>query len=152
MGHLSLDVLRSQADSGSTATTSRCGSSRCLARAARDPEVLLIRRRGHRQRASSWKLYTPEFGLRVSRVFRRELRGHRRRLRGLHFQRQNQPASCSRHPRHVFVLPRTASRLPTSGHVGGELTAEARTLMYIPSWCATVFVLTDQAEVVYTVE
>jgi dTDP-4-dehydrorhamnose 3,5-epimerase len=75
-------------------------------------------------------------------------------LRGLHYQRP--PHAQSKLIRvirgaifDVAVDLRPDS--PTSGRwVGVELSAEARTLMYIPSWCAHGFcVLSESAEVLY---
>jgi dTDP-4-dehydrorhamnose 3,5-epimerase len=73
-------------------------------------------------------------------------------LRGLHFQRPPRPQS-----KLVRVISGTIFdvavdlRPDSSGQwVGAELSAESRTLMYIPSWCAHGFcVLSDYAEVVY---
>ena len=75
-------------------------------------------------------------------------------LRGLHFQRS--PHAQSKLVRvvsgaifDVAVDVRPGSK--THGRwVGVELTADARTSMYIPSWCAHGFcVLSERAEVLY---
>ena len=79
----------------------------------------------------------------------RSLRGV---LRGLHFQRPPQAQSklirvISGKIFDVAVDLRPGS---TTGWVGVELSAESRTLMYIPDWCAHGFcVLSEHADVVY---
>jgi dTDP-4-dehydrorhamnose 3,5-epimerase len=73
-------------------------------------------------------------------------------LRGLHFQRPPQAQSklvrvISGKIFDVAVDLRTATR---GAWVGVELSAEDRTLLYIPDWCAHGFcVLSERAEVVY---
>ena len=75
-------------------------------------------------------------------------------LRGLHYQRPPQAQSklvrvISGKIFDVVVDLRRDS--PTSGQwVGAPLSAEERTMIYVPDWCAHGFcVLSDRAEVVY---
>ena len=75
-------------------------------------------------------------------------------LRGLHFQRA--PKAQSKLIRVVSgtiydVAVDLRPHSPRRGQwVGVDLSAEGRTLMYIPEWCAHGFcVLSDHAEVVY---
>jgi len=75
-------------------------------------------------------------------------------LRGLHYQRRPQAQSklvrvISGEIFDVVVDLRRDS--PTSGQwVGAALSAERRTMLYIPDWCAHGFcVMSDRAEVVY---
>lgn len=75
-------------------------------------------------------------------------------LRGLHYQRQ--PRAQSKLVRVVSgkifdVVVDLRRDSPTSGRwVGAPLSAEARTMIYIPDWCAHGFcVMSDRAEVVY---
>jgi dTDP-4-dehydrorhamnose 3,5-epimerase len=75
-------------------------------------------------------------------------------LRGLHYQRPPHAQSKLIRVLHGAIFDVAVDLRPdspTSGRwVGVELSAEARTLMYIPSWCAHGFcVLSDRAEVLY---
>ena len=79
----------------------------------------------------------------------RSLRGV---LRGLHFQ--HPPQAQSKLVRvitgTIFDVAVDLRPESTTRWVGAELSAESRTLMYIPGWCAHGFcVLSDHADVVY---
>ena len=73
-------------------------------------------------------------------------------LRGLHFQQP--PEAQSKLIRvisgNIFDVAVDLRRESATRWVGAELSAESRTLMYIPAWCAHGFcVLSEHAEVVY---
>jgi dTDP-4-dehydrorhamnose 3,5-epimerase len=75
-------------------------------------------------------------------------------LRGLHYQRR--PKAQSKLVRVISgkifdVVVDLRRDSPTSGRwVGAALSAEERTMLYIPDWCAHGFcVMSDRAEVVY---
>ena len=75
-------------------------------------------------------------------------------LRGLHFQRAPKAQSKLIRVVHGTIFDVAVDLRPQSPRrgqwVGVDLSAEARTLMYIPEWCAHGFcVVSDHAEVVY---
>src|SRR5687768_16219253 len=123
------------------------------------PEVLLITPRVHAdERGFFMETYKrSEFAAAgISEIFVQEnhSRSQRGVLRGLHFLRP--PRAQSKLVRvvsgrifDVAVDLRTES--VTRGRwVGAELSADDRTMMYIPAWCAHGFcVLSERAEVVY---
>ena len=92
----------------------------------------------------------------VGEIFVQENHSSSRRgvLRGLHFQRPPQAQSKLIRVVSGTIFDVAVDLRPdsaTRGHwVGVDLSAEDRTLMYIPEWCAHGFcVLSERAEVVY---
>jgi dTDP-4-dehydrorhamnose 3,5-epimerase len=123
------------------------------------PEVLLITPRVHKDdRGFFVETYKrSEFASAgINDIFVQENHSSSQRdvLRGLHFQRP--PHAQSKLVRVVSgrifdVAVDLRSESVTRGRwVGAELSADDRTMMYIPAWCAHGFcVLSERAEVVY---